>query len=139
MIYWFAGIPRSPERWKLQKIESQAQKRGTEWQLLRGEVGGWEWMKEGEGIRQRTYMHHPCTRTTVWALVVGWEGLEREGQRGKNWDNSNSLNNKKIKLNLERWKLQKHVMKKYLQNIIKGSKTGSKSMENIIPFCNIYC
>ena len=24
------------------------------------------WMKEGEGIRQRTYIHDPLSLTTVW-------------------------------------------------------------------------
>ena len=33
-----------------------------------------DWMKEGEGISQRTYMHDPWTWTTVWGLTVGLGG-----------------------------------------------------------------
>ena len=44
---------------------------------VRGEVGMVHWMKKGEGISQRTYMHDPWTQTTVW----GWP----EGSRGRGW------------------------------------------------------
>lgn len=29
-------------------------------------VRGGDWMKEGEGIGQRTYTHNPHTQTPVW-------------------------------------------------------------------------
>lgn len=32
---------------------------------IRGEVGGEDCMKEGEGMSQGTYMHNPKTQTTV--------------------------------------------------------------------------
>ena len=34
-----------------------------------GERGAW--MKVGEGISQRTYIHNPWTQTTVWGLPEG--------------------------------------------------------------------
>ena len=40
-------------------------------------------MKDGEGFRQRTYMHSPWTQTTAWRLA--WEGGvggERAGPGG---------------------------------------------------------
>ena len=39
-----------------------------------GGAGGW--LKEGEGISQRTeeYVHDPWTWTTVWELLEGMEG-----------------------------------------------------------------
>ena len=45
-------------------------------------------MKGGEGIDQRTFMHKPCTRTTIWGLA--WRG-ERVGlgggeEREKKWE-----------------------------------------------------
>ena len=50
---------------------------------VRREDGGEEKeMKEGEGISQRTYMHDPWTRTTVWGLSegaeAGWRGAKGE-------------------------------------------------------------
>ena len=30
-----------------------------------------DWMKEGEGISQRTYMHDPQTQITVWCWPEG--------------------------------------------------------------------
>ena len=57
-------------------------------------VGGW-W-KEGEGTSQRTRMNDPWTWTRVWGLTMGGRsGVGRGGQRGKNWDNCNRINNKK--------------------------------------------
>ena len=44
---------------QMNKIELEAQKHGIDWQLLRGEGRGGDWLKEDEGIRQRTYMHDP--------------------------------------------------------------------------------
>ena len=38
---------------------------------VRGEVGMVHWMKKGEGISQRTYMHDPWTQTTVWGWPEG--------------------------------------------------------------------
>ena len=40
-------------------------------------------------------MNNPQTWTTVWELTVGG-GMGRGGQRGKNWDNCNSINNKML-------------------------------------------
>ena len=48
----------------------------------RGE-GGWDWLKEGEGTRQRTYRHEPWTWTMVWGLTWEQGGLEEGGQKGK--------------------------------------------------------
>ena len=55
---------------------------------VRGEGGGGDCLKEGEGISQRTYMHVPWTWTTVRRLTVGMRGGWSERvQREKNWDN----------------------------------------------------
>ena len=60
----------------------------------RGEGRG-EWRKEGEGISQGTYANNSWTWTTETGLTVeersGWgEG----GQKGTNWDNSNTINSR---------------------------------------------
>ena len=39
-------------------IETEAWIHGTDWQLSEGRRRG-DWMKDGEGIGQRTYMYHP--------------------------------------------------------------------------------
>ena len=36
--------------------------------------GSREWLKEGERISQRTYMHDPWTGTRVWGLPEGIGG-----------------------------------------------------------------
>ena len=48
--------------------------------MVKGEEGGGDCLKEGEGITQRTYMKDPWTGATVWGLTmeVGG-GLGREG------------------------------------------------------------
>ena len=33
---------------------------------LRGEEGGEDWIKQSEGISQRTYMHDPWAQTIMW-------------------------------------------------------------------------
>ena len=53
---------------------------------VRQDGGGGDWLKEGEGISQRPYMHDVWTWTTVWGLTVGggwaeWRGLKREKLR----------------------------------------------------------
>ena len=59
--------------------------------------GGGNWMKDSEGINQRTCINGPWTWTTMWGLTVGTgSGLGRGGQRGKNWDNCNRITIKKI-------------------------------------------
>lgn len=40
---------------------------------VRGQVDGVHGMKEGEEIIQRTYMHIPCTQTTMWWGPEGGE------------------------------------------------------------------
>lgn len=60
------------------------------WHRLRAvsEERGGAWVKDGEGVSQRTYMHDPWTQTTAW----GWpEGRGAAGagcgrQRGENGD-----------------------------------------------------
>ena len=47
---------------------------------VRGEGGGGDGLKEGEGISQRTYMHDPWTWTTVWGLT-----MEVGGGLGGGW------------------------------------------------------
>ena len=42
--------------------------------IVRGEGKRRDWMKEGEGISQRTYMHGPWTWTTVWGSPEGTGG-----------------------------------------------------------------
>ena len=80
------------------KTNEQNRIRGIEsWnrlKIVRGMGEGRDSVKEGEGIRQRTYMKDPCTWTTVWGLSMGVGGrMGRREQRGKNRDNSNSANN----------------------------------------------
>ena len=54
-------------------------------------------MKEDEGIIQRAYMHDPWVRITVWELTMGvGYKLEGGGQKGKNLEHCNSINNKKV-------------------------------------------
>ena len=67
----------------------------TNWQLQNshGDMKGM-YRKQSS---QRTYMHDPWTRTTVWGLpegVHGGSGTERRGTRGggESWDNYNSIN-----------------------------------------------
>ena len=61
----------------------------------RGDV---DWLKEGEGTRQRTHMHHLWTWTMVWGLTAGvGDGLGGGAQSGGNWDKCNSINNKTFK------------------------------------------
>ena len=44
-------------------------------------------------------MNDPWTWTTERGLTVGEKGgLGGEGQKGKNWDNCDRINNKKIKV-----------------------------------------
>lgn len=50
-------------------------------------------MKEGEGISQRICMHNLQTQMTVWCWTEGRGG----GQREKNGDINNNVNNKKRK------------------------------------------
>ena len=42
------------------KIETEVQIHGTDLKLQTGV--GWNWMREGEGIRQRMYMHNQQTQ-----------------------------------------------------------------------------
>ena len=60
---------------------------------------GWDWMKEGKGTNQRTFMYDPWTWTTVWRLTVGREGvgLGGGGKREQSENNCNSINSKKNK------------------------------------------
>ena len=37
--------------------------------------GGRDWMKDGEGSSQRTFMHDPWTWTKVWGLTEGGVGV----------------------------------------------------------------
>ena len=55
----------------------ESQDRLTE---VRGEEGGGECLKEGEGVRQGTYMKEPWTWTMGWGLTmeVGWRGAKGE-------------------------------------------------------------
>ena len=68
----------------MNKINKQNRTRGTEsWNRLtavRGEVGG-DCLKEGEEIRQRTYVKGPWTWTTVWGMTM--KGGEGGGEGGK--------------------------------------------------------
>ena len=41
---------------------------------IRGDGGGGQWWKEGEGIRKRTCMYDPQTQKTEWELTVGAGG-----------------------------------------------------------------
>ena len=52
---------------------------------VRGEDGGEDCLKEGEGVSHRTYMKDPWTWTTVWGLTmeVGVGGLDGGGKGGK--------------------------------------------------------
>ena len=81
----------------MKKTNEQNRTRGIEsWNRLtavRGEGGGGDWLKEGEGPSQRPCMKDPWTWTTVWGLTIEvGGGLGGEGQRGKHWDNCNSIN-----------------------------------------------
>ena len=58
---------------------------------------GGHWLKEGERISQRTNMHDTWTWTTVWELTVGVGSAGWRGERGKNWDNCNSIKSKIFK------------------------------------------
>ena len=62
----------------------------------RGEGGGGQWWKEGEGTSQRTHMKEQWTCTMMWGLTVMGCGLGGAGQRGKNWDNYNRVTILKI-------------------------------------------
>ena len=75
----------SDEQGKLiNKRETVACILGTDWQLSEGRGN---WMKEGEGISQRTYTHKPWPQTTVWwgpegrGQESGWRQAE-EGKMG---------------------------------------------------------
>ena len=59
--------------------------------VTRGVGGGGQWWKEGEGSRPGTRMDDPQTWTT------GEEGgMGGGGQRGKNWENCNTVTIKMI-------------------------------------------
>ena len=77
----------------MSKIEPEVESWNT-LTAVRGEEGGGDYLKEGEGISQRTYMHDSWTWTTVWGLTVGagWAGWSVA--QGENRDNCNSINNK---------------------------------------------
>ena len=50
----------------------------------KGEAGGEDWLKEGEGTSQRTCMKDPRTWAMVWRLTVGvGGGLGREAKGEK--------------------------------------------------------
>ena len=54
------------------------------------------WMKEGEGMSQRSYMQDPKTQTSVRGWPEGrgcgsWAGVGKEGENG---DVRNRVNNK---------------------------------------------
>ena len=59
--------------------------------------GRWGLIKEGEGVRQRTSIHGPCTWMTAWGLTGNGVWTGRRGARGENWDNCNRINNKVFK------------------------------------------
>ena len=64
---------------------------------FRGKRGGSDWVKKGEGIRQRTYIHNPWTQATVWGQPEGGGlGDRRRGinRVGGNEGICNSFNNK---------------------------------------------
>lgn len=52
-------------------------------------------MKEGEGVNQRTYMHHPVTDNSVMARRKRGQRLGGSGQSGGKWRHCNSSDNKK--------------------------------------------
>ena len=53
--------------------------------MTRGDAGGGQWWKEGEGTRQIPCMNDPGTWTAVWELTVGARGGMGGGeQRGGN-------------------------------------------------------
>ena len=68
-------------------------------------------MKDGEGINQRTFMHNPWTRTTIWGLAWDGEmvGMGVSGEREKSGNNSDSINNTK--------KIQKNEQKRNRKSI----------------------
>ena len=77
------------------KIEPEAQKHGTDWQLYeRGGEVGTDW-KEVKGLVKehtwRTHGHGQQWWDWLWNWGVGW--VER-GQKGRKWVNCNSINNK---------------------------------------------
>ena len=58
--------------------------------------------KKGEETSQRTCMNDSWTWTTERGVTVGERGgLGGGGQKGKNWDNCNRINNKKLKKDLQ--------------------------------------
>ena len=73
----------------MSKIESKVKKPGR---AVRGEWGRGTGWKKVKG--QRTEMHDPWTWTTMWGFTMGTGGRLGGGeQKGKNWDNSYSINN----------------------------------------------
>ena len=75
------------------KIETETQVHQTDRQLLERKCRNW--MKEGERISQRTYMHDPWTGATIWGLPDREEGvLSGCGRCEKSGDKFNSTNNK---------------------------------------------
>ena len=58
-----------------------------------GEVRGGV-VEKGKGTHPITCRHEPWTWTKVWGWPMEWEVLGGGGQREKNWDNHNSVNNK---------------------------------------------
>ena len=88
----------------MNKIETQAWIRGTDWQLSEGSR---EWIPDErrKGISQSTYMHDPWTQTTVWWGPEGRGdgGWVEVGKGAENGDVYNSVSDKnkvknKIKL-----------------------------------------
>ena len=53
----------------MSKIEPEVESWNT-LTAVRGEEGGGDYLKEGEGISQRTYMKGPWTWTMVWGLTM---------------------------------------------------------------------
>ena len=61
-----------------------------------------KWWKEGEKTSQRTGMNDSWTGTTERGVTAGeGGGMGRGGQKEKNWDNCNKVNNKKLNKELE--------------------------------------
>ena len=74
------------------------------------ELGAWEhtdsckregrggnWLKEGEGISQRTCMNNSWPWTTLCGLTESGRQAGWRGAKGENWDKCNSINNKIFK------------------------------------------
>ena len=55
----------------MNKIEIEAQIHGPDRQLREGRQG--YWMKDGEGINQRTFMNNQWTWTTIQGMTQGGE------------------------------------------------------------------